>query len=282
LAQQAGEVIEYNPCGKLYLITDEKRQERYNAMIENWGWGEDYARLVDAQEASDIAGIEVAYDALYLPHSGSINPRKLCAYYAQDIEVHLNYSVTDLSELDADAVILCCGSAVSEFEELSWLELRKTRGQLSTVEATQNSSALRCHVNYGGYISAMHHNQHVVGATFEKEVAHTQVTQESHAMNMSDLQVNLLKQEDFKITDGRAAHRVATSDHFPVIGAVPNSHNIYVSAALGSYGVVSSLMGAKVITDMIRGGPQSLPHDVLYALSPRRFVDRAAKKGRVL
>ena len=76
--------------------------------------------------------------------------------------------------------------------------------------------------------------------------------------------------------------RVATNDRFPVIGAVPNHKDIYVSTAFGSHGIVSSIMGAHVIADLVRGSGACLPADVLYQLSPRRFIDRAAKKGRVL
>ena len=279
IAKQAGDRIENNSCGVLYLVNDEKRQDRFDSMIQNWGWSDDHMRLISADKASEIAGIEIQYDALYLPEAGSVHPRKLCEYYAKDIEVRFNNSITDVADIDADAVILCCGAEVAKFENLSWLTLNKTRGQLSVVKVNEASTSLKCAVNYGGYITPARNNIHIVGATFEKHIRHNDVTQESHEANIAELKANLFAQEKFDVDDGRAAYRVASPDHFPVIGAMPSHDNIYVCTALGSYGVVSSLMGAQIITDLLRGASQNVPSNVLKALSPQRFVDRASKKG---
>ena len=284
VAKQAREAIEYNPCGALHLMNDDKKRERYSEMARNWGWDAAHIQMVNAAQASDIAGIELHHDALYLPDSGAINPQKLCAYYARDIEVHYNRPVQNINELKADIVILACAGAVNKFDELSWLELENVRGQVSDVAVSEISKNLKCNLHYGSYISAPYKGVHSVGSTFEKWITHTDVREENHTENIHNLKNNIevLADNDFKITGGRAGMRVATNDRFPVIGAVPNYKDIYVSTAFGSHGIVSSIMGAYVIADLVRGGASSLPADVLYQLSPRRFIDRAAKKGRVL
>ena len=284
VARQAGEYIDYNPCGALHLMNDDKKQIRYSEMARNWGWDDAHIKEVTADQASEIAGIELDHDALYLPDSGTVNPQKLCEYYAHDIEVHYNAPIQNITDLEEDIVILACASTVNKFSELSWLELENVRGQVSDVAVTDISKNLKCNLHYGSYISAQKNNVHSIGSTFEKWIDHTNVTEENHAENIHNLKSNIstLKRDNFKITGGRAGMRVATNDRFPVIGAVPNHQDIYVSTAFGSHGIVSSIMGAHVIADLVRGGSACLPEDVLYQLSPRRFIDRAAKKGRVL
>ena len=283
IVKQAGGEIENNPCGVLYLMNGEKRQDRYEAMTQNWDWHDNHMHLISAGKASKISGVELQCGALYLPEAGSVNPQKLCEYYAREVEVRFNSRIESLEDIEADsdcgAVILCCGVGGSEFEELSWLRLNKTRGQLSTVEANESSSLLKCAVNYGGYITPNKKNTHVVGATFEKHIQHNKVTQESHEANLFELKEHIFTDDEFDIKNGRAAYRVASPDHFPVIGKVPSCDNLYVCTALGSYGLVSSFMGAQIIADLLRGGPLCVPLDVLDALSPQRFVDRASKKG---
>ncbi len=284
VAKQARDDIDYTPCGALHLMNDDKKRERYSEMARNWGWGDAHIQVVDAVQASEIAGITLHHDALYLPDSGTMNPQKLCEYYARDVEVHYNSVIQDINDLEEDIVILACGAAVNKFKELPWLELENVRGQVSDVAVTDISKNLKCNLHYGSYISAPRDGVHSVGSTFEKWIDHTDVTNENHEENLHNLKSNIeiLANSDFQVTGGRAGMRAATNDRFPVIGAVPNHKNIYVSTAFGSHGIVSSIMGAHVIGDLVRGGASCLPVDVLYQLSPRRFIDRAAKKGRVL
>lgn len=282
--KQAGDDVEYRPCGALHLMNALNKEERLRSMAHHWLWHSDHVQVVTAEQASEIAGLQIESDALYLPDSGSVSPRKLCAFYARGVEVHLNTKIEDISVLDVDAIILANGAAVKNFNMLSWLPIESVRGQVSLLQATAASSALKCNLCYGGYLSPSCENIHVAGSTFEKWVDHTEVTTENHEDNVRKLKENMpaLRGEDFIVQSGRAGIRVATNDRFPVVGAVPNHNNIYVSSAFGSHGLVGSITAAHLIADLLRGGARSLPVDTAMALSPHRFVERAAKKGRVL
>lgn len=284
LAKQAGEAVGYSPCGALHLMNDDKKLGRYKSMSENWQWHSDHVGIVNAVEASKIAGISVDFEALYLPDSGTVSPQKLCEYYARDVEVHYNSNIKKREELDVDAVILACGGGVRNFEDLSWLELEAVRGQVTNIETTALSQNLKCNLHYGSYMSCAQKGIHSVGSTFEKWIDHTDVLQENHDENIQKLKENIsvFEKENFEIHGGRAGMRVATNDRFPVVGKVPHYQDVYVSTAFGSHGIVASIAAAHLIADFIRGGPLSLPNDTIYQLSPRRFIDRAAKKGRVL
>ncbi len=283
-AKKAGEAVDYNPCAALHLMNEANKAERYKSMAKNWLWHSDHVEILNAKQASEIAGVQLDYSALYLPDSGCISPQKLCTYYARDVEVHYNTQIDDLSTLDEGIVILACGGAVRNFEELSWLELETVRGQVSSLKQTEISKNLKCNLHYGSYISCAKDGVHSVGSTFEKWIEHTDVLQENHEENIQKLKNNIsvFEKENFIIENGRAGMRAATNDRFPVIGAVPHHKNVYVSAAFGSHGIVASIAGGHLIADFVRGGPLSLPADTIYQLSPRRFIDRAAKKMRVL
>lgn len=284
LARQAGEEIEYDPCGELHFINTPEKQKRFDLLVKNCGWHEDHVHFVDAEEASTLAGIKIDEGALYLPDSGSVNPSKLCKFYAEGVEVHLNTKITDLSALDADAIILCNAYSVKDFDCLDWLPLESVRGQISILSQTEKSKNLKCHIHFGGYLSAAREGVHKCGATFQKWYDHTDLMAEDHAANIYNAKQNIstLSNENLEVQGGWAGIRAVSQDRFPVVGAVPDTDNIYVSAAFGSHGIVGSLAAAHYLADIMRQGVKSLPINTLKALNPQRFIDRAQKKGQDL
>ncbi len=283
-AKEAGGAVDYTPCGALHLMNTPEKTERFMSMVNHWQWHEDHLRVVDTKEASDIAGIPIEYEALYLPDSGYLSPKKLCEFYAQDVEVHFNRHIKNVNEIDADAVILACGAAVKNFDSLTWLPIESVRGQISALQETAHSRDLKCDIHYGGYVTPSREGVHMTGSTFEKWIDHLDVLEKDHGRNINTLQKNItfLKNEDFKAVSGRAGMRAATNDRFPVVGVVPNSSNTYVSTAFGSHGLVGSIAGAQYLADLLRGHASCMPSKTAYALSPQRFIDRAAKKGHAL
>ncbi len=280
--------IDYNPCGTLHLINNENKAERFTSMAKTWGWHEDHVELVNKAKASEIAGIPMDCDAVYLPDSGSVSPNKLCHYYAQDIEVKLNTKINNdsLQELqrDYDAVIFANSISATKFEELSWLTTDIIKGQTTYIKTTNKSAALNCNVCYSGHISANQNGYHLIGSTFDKGIEDREVIDLDHQNNLDKLYEHIpsLASEKFEAYSGWAGIRLATRDRFPVIGPVPNTNNMFVSTAFGSHGLVGSIAGAHLLADYLRGQTLSLAIDTAYELSPQRFIDRASKKGRIL
>ncbi len=281
VAKQAGKPIDYTPCGALHLMNAPDKEARLKSMKKHWSWHQDHVEILSASAASEMAGITIDCEALYLPDSGYVSPEKLCDYYARDVEIHLKTKITDLSVLKEEAVILTCGAAVQNFDALSWLSIETIRGQVSIFSESEKTKSLKTTLCYGGYLLPSANGTHITGSTFEKWIEHTEVTEENHQDNISTLKGNItvLKNEDFIVQSGRAGLRAATNDRFPVVGAVPNQENIYVSAAFGSHGLVGSIASAHYIVDLLRSGPLSLPSKTAKALSPQRFLDRAQRKA---
>lgn len=281
LAGKFSNNIEHNPCGALHLMDTPEKKKRFKSLIDHWGWDEAHARIVSAEEASDIAGVNINSEALFLPDSGSVKPTEICKYYARDIEVNLNTKIEDLANIDADAIILCNAVGAKKFTNLEWLPLESVRGQVSVFNETKLTAKLKCNIHYGGYVSAAMDGVNVIGATFQKWHDHTDVVDEDHKMNIENLKSALpaLEDEDLTAHTGWAGLRTTSPDRLPLVGAVPNMPNVYISTSFGSHGIVASLSAAHYLADLLRDGVKSLPVNTAKMLNPQRFIDRTLRKS---
>ncbi|MBX2834690.1 MAG: FAD-dependent 5-carboxymethylaminomethyl-2-thiouridine(34) oxidoreductase MnmC [Micavibrio sp.] len=262
--------IEWRPCGALHLMNDEKKITRFPQTYQNWRWEEEHLRLVNADEASEIAGVGLDYPALYLPESGTVSPEKLCHAYTRGAEIHLNTHIEALEDIRADKVVLACGFAAKKF--FPWLELRTVRGQLTEVRGTFATEKLKACLCYGGYMSpANEKGVHVVGATFQRWLDHSKTKTEDNDENIAKLSaVNENLARDLKVVGHRAGLRTTSRDHFPLIGALGGRD--YISTGHGSHGILSSLMGAYLLADIILKRPRCLSMRTIKSLDPLRFV----------
>ncbi len=250
LFEKFGGDIDWNPCGALHLITDEKKERRFPKTVVNWPWENDDMRIVDATEASDISGVGILSNCLYLNKTGKISPKKICSVYADGVDVHLNTVVKSISELDGDVTILACGMGVLNFDEGTELPLKPVRGQVSYIGQTQASENLRCTLGYGGYIAPAEGGVHCLGSTFQPWLNHSDIIPDDDLSNIQKLcdAVPSLAGE-YQVVHHRAAVRTTSKNHFPVFGQL--GQGVYVSTAHGSHGILSSLKVAHILCDMI-------------------------------
>lgn len=267
---QAGKDIECDPCGTLHLMDIERKQKRYPKTVQSWQWPKDDMYIVNAQEASDIAGVELIHDCLYIEKSGKVSPRKLCAYYARGVEVHLNASIDNLTLLQGEVNILACGMGVLKFEVAAGLPLMAVRGQVSYIQASAYSSLLKVALCYGGYIAPADNGVHCIGATFQRWLEHCNCLEEDDLANIEKMIEAIPSLETpYDVMKSRASVRTSSKDYFPVVGQFLDG--IYISTAHGSHGILSSLLSAVILSDMVTGVDNTMPSSVLNALSPLRF-----------
>ena len=269
------ENIGYQPLGSLHLLTDPEKAKRLIGACENWGWHENHMRIVDAGEASRIAGIPLSSGALYLPQAGFVDPAKLCAELSKNVKV-----ISDqLVHYDSyNAVIIAAGLGSIAFNQLNDIPLHTVRGQISYAPETDLTKQLKANICYGGYCSAAMGGFHVIGSTFQPWLNDTDVKAEDHDAILSNLNKYVPElATEMKITGGRAALRTTSKDRFPVVGKV--NDNLYVSTAHGSHGIISSLLSAEIIAAEITGRVQPVPDAIIAELSPERFAMRAAKRA---
>ncbi len=272
----AARTLDYEPCGSLHLLVDADKEKRLRACLENWGWSGEHMALLDAKAASDQAGVNVPYAALFLADSGQVSPHDLCHQWAAGSEVRLNTAIDPEALGEFDMVILACGAAVKNF--IPDLPLETVRGQIIEAEVTEQSEKLRSNLCYGGYIGPAQNGKHIIGSSFQRWLSDTELRDEDTRDILAKLQDTIPALQPGPVTGGRAALRCAAQDRFPVIGVIADQPHMFVTTAHGSHGIVSALAGAHLLADLLQETPASLPQDSIDALSPQRFKMRMARK----
>lgn len=263
--------IDWTPCGALHLITDEARQKRFTDAVKNWGWPRGEMQILNRKDASIVAGVEMGFDALYLPRSGMVSPKKLCEAYAARIPVKLNRRIENPAELKEDVVVMAAGMDTQALSfTLPTLPLRAVRGQMTRVSSTPLSEKLKCNLCYGGYFTPARRGVHAIGATFQRWLDHDQIIGDDDHDNIAKLvRVAPELAEGLEIVGQRAAVRTTSPDHFPVVGRM--GENLYVSTAHGSHGIISSIGAAHLLAAMILNRPLPFKADAVKKIDPARF-----------
>lgn len=256
--------ISWNPCGALHLITDDVRAQRFAKMRQNWQG----LRMepLSAAEASACAGIHLKHEALFLPESGSVSPRLLTHALARSALRIVHQDIADLGVLEAhDVVIVACGMGSNRFLPQAF-PLRPVRGQVTMVHSPR-AKDLKAALCYGGYAASAGHGQMIVGATFQRGRDHTNLHLADDQHNLETLSaVAPDLTHNAQVKESRAGVRTTLPDHFPVVGCVDTHRRVYVSTGHGSHGILSALMAARIVTDMIAQRPACLSDAVLKRL----------------
>ncbi|MEC7703449.1 MAG: bifunctional tRNA (5-methylaminomethyl-2-thiouridine)(34)-methyltransferase MnmD/FAD-dependent 5-carboxymethylaminomethyl-2-thiouridine(34) oxidoreductase MnmC [Pseudomonadota bacterium] len=263
--------IDFTPCGAMHLLNNEQKQDRLPATKENWGWHDDHMRLISTADSEACCGIDLPHDALYLADSGFVSPHKLCHAFSANINIKLGIDNIDYAAFDA--VILATGADFADFPELEPLNLHTVRGQITSLKAPDNV-ALNTVLCYGGYTTPANDGEIICGSSFQRWRDDTDLDPQDNIDNLAMLNAVLPKDQHIdqsQITGARTALRTAARDHFPIIGHLRD--NLYVSTAHGSHGLLSSIMGGIILSEIISyNGASALPQNVLKKLSPQRFT----------
>ena len=242
--------------GVLHLNFDEAERKRNQAL----GLQQHHTHLyrsVSADEAAQIAGIDVFSDGLYWPQGVWLNPpavvRALLSHPL--IALHedtplsaagydgANWTAhTPRGSFSARCIIYCMGahSPNAADANVSALPFRQIRGQTGIAAASGFSTRLRCALSGESYISPSWQGQHCYGATFvlnsnddawhpHEEAANRAALQQLN----SPLAQSLFEQNSFERNSlysfsddlssppqGHAALRCDSPDHLPVVGAL--------------------------------------------------------------
>jgi tRNA 5-methylaminomethyl-2-thiouridine biosynthesis bifunctional protein len=175
---------------------------------------------------------------------------------------------------EAGAVVLCAGPGCATL--VPDLPLQPVRGQVSLADGASIDGA----VSFGAYAIPTRTGL-LFGATHQKDRTDTAALADDHAANLEKLAEGLpdlaARLRDQPLT-GRAAIRVATPDHLPLAGPVPDHPGLYVLSGLGGRGFcLAPLLAEHLAADLVVA-PSPLPSDLAAAVDPGRFAVRAARR----
>ncbi len=198
-------------------------------------------------------------------------------------------------------VVIANSTQASSLVPHALWDLSASRGQLSIVAG--NTPGLlhpKVPLASSGYALSLPSGDVLCGATHHFDDAHDSLRDQDHAHNLRILArlTGSMAPADLSQLGGRVAWRSSTRDRLPVIGPVPaepslldklrrqdqprfihRAPGLFVLTALGSRGISSAPLAARIIAGMIVGAPLPVDSQLLDAVDAARFMARAARKG---
>ena len=212
----------------------------------------------------------------------------------------------------ASVLVVCAGADTIEFDVVGDLPLNATRGQITSMKSNQHIEKLSTVICHKGYLTPKNNNIHCIGATFQKNDTSLQTRTKDDQYNLNMLEKclpSLTKSIDWHekdIASSKARLRCMTPDHLPMVGAMPdiNGHikayphlakdknwkysqaapvidNLYVMTGFGARGLCSAPIAAEILTAEFCATPYPVDTDMLFNLSPNRFIIRDIIKRKV-
>jgi tRNA 5-methylaminomethyl-2-thiouridine biosynthesis bifunctional protein len=282
------------------------------AVAQAQGLPPDYVEVLDATAASARAGLPLGHPGWRYTHGGWVDPAALVSdalaqpgvrWKGQAHAQALRRSPEGWQVLDgqgkplaeAPMVVLASGDGTLGLAGLPAAWARRQRGQVSWVGAADVAVPLpRCPVASGHYLLALPGSGLLFGATQQADDDDATVRDDDHAANLAGAAAlvggrNLLR--DGASIDGRVGWRVVTRDRLPMAGRapdllapmparrdaprlVPRREGLYLLCALGSRGITSAGLAARLVAAQASGAPWPVEADLADALDPARFALR--------
>lgn len=239
--------------GALLLGFNEKQTERIAKMQARQLWPETLATFVDADKASQIAGISIPHGGLFLKDGGWVSPISLinaafesCSHYddftfhketelvdfisnEQDVSLVLRTHNKDIQHKTTDALVIAAGADAGRL--LDGFDLRLTRGQVEFLPTSDDMQHLQTLVCHKGYFTPSYNGYHALGSTYVKNEVNTDthptetlenINTHKSAMPGSHWARYLDAALNAKNAFSRASIRCSTPDHLPIVGNIPD------------------------------------------------------------
>jgi tRNA 5-methylaminomethyl-2-thiouridine biosynthesis bifunctional protein len=280
-------------CGLLHLASNKLLQQRQQKLIDNALWPAQLVQAVDADTATELAGVALQHSGIYIPLAGWLNPQQFCqqavAWLQQQasFRLSLNCSLTAVTaaanggwllqttagELNTNSLVLACGSKLAEFAQTARLPVNKIRGQVSHVQNSAMAS-LKTVLCHKGYITPGWQELHCVGATFDRTATEAFVSEQDNTENLQ-LVNDQLNQPDWfansKAVSAAAAFRATVPDHLPLAGGMAEQPGLYVLGAMGARGIMLSPLLAELLACQLCNEPVPLSRQLIGKITALRY-----------
>jgi tRNA 5-methylaminomethyl-2-thiouridine biosynthesis bifunctional protein len=211
-------------------------------------------------------------------------------------------------------VVIAAAHESRVLAQTSSLPLRTISGQVTAVPATERSAKLSTVVSGEGYAAPARDGSHTIGATHRLREASVDVRAGDHATNLEMLArlapalyaaANAANLDPLHLA-GRAGVRCSSPDTMPLVGPVveadafarayaplardatldlrepaPWLPGLYVTAAHGSRGLVTTLLSGEILAALIDDEPSPMAASLIESVHPSRFALRGLIRGRI-
>ena len=299
-------------CGMLQLGFNPRELARIQKVTAQ-NYDKKIIQYLSADEASKLVGTSLTHDALYFPDAVWVNPQQLCKRLTEheDISVNTLINVSNILKNNnlfeiysndnlvakTDIVVIANANEAQHLGINLYLKTQAVRGQVSILEATNESNRIQTIICSDGYLSPASNHQHCLGATFSTDNMGVAIDEEDHNANLFKLKsFSSLLYENLKnnIKGGRVSFRCTSFDYFPLVGKLldhfalnakpprPNVHpdslpwidGLYINVAHGSRGFTSAPFCAELLAQMICNEAITMNTELAALMNPNRFALR--------
>lgn len=193
---------DWDDCGLLQQSFNAREAKRCEEVLAR-RLPADIVHAVDAEHASQLAGIAMPHGGVWFPGGGWVNPPALCQALAAQpgITSLLVHEVLELrragqqwqawgdNQLLAEAplAIICAANDSIRFAQTTHLPLEPVRGQITQLPATTASAGLKAVICTEGYVGPASGGQHCLGATFAPDDRGLDLREADHRDNLTML-----------------------------------------------------------------------------------------------
>lgn len=285
--------------GLLFKINSEEKANRYKKSLESHSLPEKIAKLTKHESLGEC---------IFFAKARSLDPKSYVNYLLTNVKfinkILPDQSVDKSLELNSNKylkkpnnLVYCNSYHLKNKESTQELPIKKVRGQLYYSDDNDpifpflNSFAYP--ISSDSYMAKDTKNRFILGSTFDEfktERAWSEQDEETilqRAMELIEhpsppnfmeiieerksrfIEYNKIKNQDsIESNLYRISHRSQSKDRNPIIG---NHNGTWVMTALGSRGLVTSLLGGEILASLILKEPVPVPKSILQSLSPVRF-----------
>jgi len=316
-------------CGLIQLPKTEQERQKMQRIAERFCDAPELVSYQNSRQLSSLSGTTLDSAGLFFPHSGWIEGPTFCQYLLKQSQalVYENTVIKDIVERDDlidligknketlgtfDAVVICTATEPPPIKEIDWLPIRPIRGQISFLPSQselENIQTVICKKTSLTPLNAQ--GRCSVGATYEIDQNHAEISDQDHLTNLIQLQDTLgLKQPlDIDPTNikGRASIRATTPDYLPLVGSLakteqflqrfqlwrkdrkrsipmltPNHKGIYLNIGFGSRGYTYAPFCTEILAARIAKEPELASIKMQRSLHPARFLVRSLARNKPL
>jgi tRNA 5-methylaminomethyl-2-thiouridine biosynthesis bifunctional protein len=298
----------FNVCGQIQLAHDAREQARQAALIAQQETA--LFQALDAQSASEIAGIPLKMGGLFLSQAGWVKPKAFCKALASMPRItKMNHTqVLDIVKigafwqvkcnndtLQADIIVLCNANQLQQFSICASVAITPVRGQVNFFAPTPQSQPIKTIICSTHFLNPAVDGLHSFGATYAPNDRNPDLSDADTLENRRALQKispEIFKSIQSQQPQGRVAWRSHTYDYLPLAGQMldekalrtkPPRYNaspadlpwldgLYVNAGHGSKGMITAPICAELIADLVTSKPVIIEKMLASKLSPSRLL----------
>jgi len=312
---------DWDACGVLQIAFDDKEAARQAELLG--AFPVELLQAVDRNGAEQLSGIQLPNGGLFYPDAGWAHPPALCRWMIDHPNIELvrhqqpialrrtgeMWQAIDQDQVLAEApiVVLAGAAEAARFTQSAWLPLKRIRGQITELQATDESLALKTVLCAKGYVAPPRDGRHTLGASFNFAEVTPVPSEAEHRSNLemlqeisSDLYERLqADQQPIDELHGRVGFRCTSPDYLPIIGPLADAtlfaeayavlskdarqtpdtpcpwlDGLYVNTGHGSRGLITTPLSGELLAAWLDGEPLPLPRAIAEACHPNRFLLR--------